>query len=226
MVERSWAREILSATGWLSRQTREFQAEIFQRAVPVRYEAGDVIYRVGDPGGGLYGVVSGAAMVLAAPPGETPHFLHLLTPGEWVGELPFLCREPRRVGLKAALRTEMIYLSLEAIEHIARCDAMATRRFTQIHMQHLDILMRAYCDLQNPIEHRRIALALLRVYALENTPIPLAQAELGMLANTSRKTVNAALRRFASAGWVKTGYRSVTITDLESLGRFAEDGTR
>jgi hypothetical protein len=32
--------------------------------------------------------------------------------------------------------------------------------------------------------------------ALENTPIRLAQAALGMLANASRKTVNAALHRF------------------------------
>jgi CRP-like cAMP-binding protein len=57
---------------------------------------------------------------------------------------------------------------------------------------------------------------------LENTPIPLAQAALGILSNTSRKTVNAALKRFEKSGWLKRGYRSITITNMKRLTRFAE----
>ena len=86
----------------------------------------------------------------------------------------------------------------------------------------LDILLRAFHDLQEPDEYRRIALALRRVIASENTPIPLTQSEVGMLSNVSRKTVNAALHRFVKAGWAKTGYRSITITNLKKLSRFAE----
>jgi hypothetical protein len=43
-----------------------------------------------------------------------------------------------------------------------------------------------------------------------------------MLSNASRKTVNAALQRFEKSGWVKRGYRSVTITHMKRLTRFAE----
>ncbi len=46
--------------GWLSQQPEEFQDEVFRRAVPVKYRAGEVIYRLGDPVGGIYGFVSGA----------------------------------------------------------------------------------------------------------------------------------------------------------------------
>ena len=101
-------------------------------------------------------------------------------------------------------------------------DPMATRRFTQIVMINLDIVMKAFYDMQEPDECRRIARALRRVAALENTPIPLAQDALGMLSNASRKTVNAALKRFADAGWLKKAYRSITVTNLEALTRFAE----
>jgi CRP-like cAMP-binding protein len=82
--------------------------------------------------------------------------------------------------------------------------------------------MRAFYDLQDPDEHRRIARALRRIMALENTPIPLSQAAIGILSNTSRKTVNAALQRFEKSAWVKRGYRSITITNMKRMTQYAE----
>lgn len=222
MVGPCRARDILSSIGWLSRQPDDFQVEVFKRAVAVKYATGDVIYRLGDPVGGIYGIVTGAVVASVAPWSATPHLLHVLTPGSWVGEGCFLSREPRRLGLQAAIETSAVYLSLDSMDQMAGRDPMATRRFTQILMMNLDIVLRAFYDMQEPDEYRRIARALRRVAALENTPIPLAQAALGMLSNTSRKTVNAALQRFAKAGWVNAAYRSITITNLKGLSRYAE----
>jgi CRP-like cAMP-binding protein len=224
LVGPSRARDILSGIGWLSAQPEEFQAEVFRRAVPVRFGAGDVVYRIGDPPGGIYGLVTGAVTASVAPPNALPHLLHVLTPGGWTGEGSSLSRQSRRIALQAAIDTAAVYLPLEQMDQMAGRDPMATRRFTQILMTNLDMVMTAFYDLQDPDEHRRIARALRRVAALENTPIPLAQAALGMLSTASRKTVNQALRRFAESGWVKTSYRSVIITDLKALTRYAEGG--
>jgi CRP-like cAMP-binding protein len=225
LVGPSRSRDVLSSIGWLSRQPGAFQEEVFQRSLPVRYAAGDVIYRHGDRPGGIYGVVSGAAIASMAPERAVPHILHVLTPGGWTGEGPFLSREPRRIELRAALDTKAVYLPLEAMDHMAARDPQVLRNFVQILLMNLDIVMRASYDLQDPDEHRRIARALRRVMTLENTPIPLAQAALGILANASRKTVNAALQRFEKSGWVKRGYRSITITSLKRLTHFAESGS-
>jgi CRP-like cAMP-binding protein len=222
VVGPSRARDILSTIGWLSLQPEEFQAEVFRRSVTVKFSAGDVIYRLGGPLGGIYGIVSGAVVVSAAPRNAMPHPLHMLSTGAWIGEGCFLSREPRRVGLQAAIDTTAIYLPIDCMDQMAGCDPLATRRFTQILLMNLDIVIRAFHDLQEPDEHRRVARSLRRVAPMENTPIPIAQSALGMLANTSRKTVNAALQRFAKAGWAKTGYRSVTVTNLKGLDRFAE----
>ena len=224
MVGPSRARDILSNIGWLSRQPEEFQAEIFKRAVPVKYSASDVIYRLGDPLGGVYGIVSGAVVVSVGPRDALPQLLHVLTPGAWIGEGCFLSREPRRVSLQAAIDTSAIYLPIDAMDQMAGRDPMATRRFTQILLMNLDIVVRAFYDSQEPDEHRRIARSLRRIAAMENTPIPLAQSALGILANLSRKTVNAAMQRFSEEGWVKTGYRSFTITDMKGLSHFADSG--
>ena len=53
-------------------------------------------------------------------------------------------------------------------------------------------------------------------------PIPLAQSELAVMANVSRKQVNGALKRFAAAGWLQRSYRSITIRDVEALRRLAD----
>ncbi len=218
MVGPSRARDILSSIGWLAGQPEDFQEEVFRCARPVRYPAGSVIYRIGDPLGGIYGVVAGA---LVAPRNLAPQIVHVLTPGNWIGEGPFLSREPRRVELRATIDSSAIYLPLDSMDRMAGRDPMATRRFTQIMMRNLDIVLRAFHDLQQSDEYRRIALALRRVVPRENTPIPLSQQALGILSNTSRKTVNAAMKRFAGAGWLRSAYRSVTLLDLEGLTRYA-----
>jgi CRP/FNR family cyclic AMP-dependent transcriptional regulator len=220
----SKARDILSSIGWLSKQPEKFQAEVFKRAVLIKGRTGEVIYRIGDSVGGIYGVVSGAVTVSVAPPNATPQLLHVMTPGGWTGEGSFLSREPRRVTLQAAIESTCAYLPLDAMDQMATRDPMATRRFTQILVMNLDIVLRAFYELQEPDEHRRIAYALRRIASIENAPIPLAQSALGVLSNASRKTVNATLQQFNEAGWVETAYRSVTITDLAALGRFAEGG--
>jgi CRP-like cAMP-binding protein len=222
LVGPSRARDILSSIGWLARQPAAFQDEVFRRSVPVQYAAGDVVYRLGDKPGGIYGIVSGAAIASMAPPRALPHILHVLTPGGWIGEGPYLAREARRIELRAALDTKAVYLPLGAMDHMTARDPLVLRNFVQILMMNVDIVMRASYDLQDPDEHRRIARALRRIMALENTPIPLAQAALGILANASRKTVNAALQRFQKSGWVRCGYRSVTITNMKRLTQFAE----
>jgi CRP/FNR family cyclic AMP-dependent transcriptional regulator len=225
LVGPSRARDILSSIGWLSRQPEAFQEEVFRRSVPVRYAAGEIIYRLGDPLGGIYGCVSGAVIASIAPGRSVPHIFHVLTPGGWTGEACFLSREPRRIELRAALDTQAVYLPLDAMDQMAARDPQLLRNFVQMLMMNLDIVIRSAYDLQDPDEQRRIARALRRVMALENTPIPLAQAALGILANTSRKTVNAALQRFEKSGWVKRGYRSITITNMKRLTQFAESGS-
>lgn len=222
LISSSKARDVLSSTGWLARQSQAFRADVFQRASLVQYAAGEVVYLMGDPLGGIYGVVSGAVVVMLAPPKATPQPMHVITAGGWIGEGPFLSREPRRAGLRAATDTQALYLPLDAMDQMASQDPTVIRRFTQILLINVDVLVRAFYDLQDPDEYRRIARSLRRVVASEGVPIPLTQTALGIMSNASRKTVNAALQRFEKAGWVKTGYRAITITDLEGLREYAE----
>jgi CRP-like cAMP-binding protein len=218
------ARAVLSAEGWLSRQPEAFQDEVYGRSGLVHFAAGDVIFRYGDPLGGLYGIVSGALLVTIGPPEESPKLLHVLERGRWVGEGCFLVREPRRIGLQAATDAELLHLPLEAMDRMAADDPLMTmRRIVQVLMGNLDILARAYSDLQSLDPDRRIAAALLRLNANPGAPIRVSQTDLGVLSGTSRKAVNRVLRRFASDGLTTTGYRFVAVRDADRLTRFVRD---
>jgi len=221
-VDRTEAESLLARHGWLSQQPKAFQLQVLRRSTLTHFARGATIYRAGDRLGGLYGIVAGAVLVTKAPPGATPRLLHVGLPGSWIGEGPFLVRERRRVGLHVALDCWAMHLPLHAMDHIASQDPLAVRRFTKILMLNLDILGRAFYDLQHPDASRRVALALLRITAVEGSVIPLSQADLGVMSNTLRKQVNAASRLFSLEGWVRTSYRRITLVDPDALRRFAE----
>lgn len=214
-------RAVLTRVGWLSQQPEAFQSEVLRRGRLMHFAPGDAIFHIGDPPGGVYGIVRGAVTVTLAPPTEIPRPFHVGLAGSWIGEGPFLVREPRRVGMQAAIETWAVLLPLDAMEQMARDDPEAMRCFIKILMMNLDILVRAFYDIQDPNDDRRVALALLRLTRGPHDSVPLTQATLGEMSGVSRKHVNAALKRFVAAGYAAKGYRSITVRNIAALSELA-----
>ncbi len=166
--------------------------------------------------------MSGAIAVSIAP-GETgPHFAHLARPGAWIGEAAFFTGEPRRVALEAATESVLMHLPLQAMKRMASKDADAIRRFGQIAISNFDTAVGVVNDLMIPEPARRIAAVLVRSAGAHGEPkVDLSQAELGILANASRKLVNQALKRFAASRWVMPGYGMIAVLDVAALEDFA-----
>lgn len=223
-ISREQAVSIISERGWLSFLPEKFRTDLLRHAVLQHFASGDVIYRLGDPLGGIYGLVTGTVTVNIAPAEHVPQLIHLGVPGAWTGEGCFLTRQPRRLELRALVATSMMHVPLEALDRMAARDPNVIRYVAQSVMMGVDILIRVIHDLQWPDATRRVAAVLQRATWIGEVPIPLTQAEVGAMANASRKQVNAALQRFAAAGWVSNTYRSITIIDPEALRRFASEG--
>src|SRR5262245_60836361 len=220
MDMRDEAGIFLAHHGWLARQHAEFRAEGLDRAVVERFMAGEAVYHLGDPLGGICGVASGLLSITAAPGRAIPRLIHLSTPGAWTGEGCFLTAEPRRIGLRAIADSVLLHLPLGAMEQIAARDPWNTRRFGQIALFDIDITLRVIHDLLITDPDRRIGAVLLRAGGSGAAPIPLSQSDIGGMANASRKQVNYALRRFAEAGWVEHSYRTTTVVDAPGLRVF------
>lgn len=208
--------------GWLSRQPEAFREEVLRRCFVQDYAAGKAMYHLGDPMGGIYGLVRGMLAVTAAPGTALPRMFHVGLPGVWTGEGPYLTGEPRRLTLAAASDCRMLHLPLDAMEQMTEANPKAARCFAQIPMMNIDVLLRVIADLLIKEPDRRLAAVLVRVGA-SGAAVPLPQAEVAELACVTRKQVNFALKRFAAAGWVSHGYRSLTLLDPPALARFAAE---
>jgi CRP-like cAMP-binding protein len=224
MLTRSAAERVLGERGWLAQQPPAFRAEVLRRATLADFAHGAVVFRLGDPPGGIYGMVSGIVTMTTAPETELPRLIHLGDAGTWTGEACFVTREPRRVEVRALVDTTMMHLPLSAMDAMAASDPGVARSFARILVASVDILIRVVHDLQKRDATRRVASVLQRfASSIGDAPIPLSQAELGELANASRKQVNGVLRRFAAAGCVATTYRSLRVLDPGKLRRLAAD---
>jgi CRP-like cAMP-binding protein len=81
-----------------------------QAAEVVRFAAGDVIVRQGDPGDAVYALTDGAAEVWIEDPPQQPVLLRTMRSGQLFGETAVLYRGPRSATIKA--KTDLIALKL------------------------------------------------------------------------------------------------------------------
>lgn len=217
---------IMRSTGWLAMMPEAFSADVLRRSLLKHYAPGKAIFQMGDPPGGIYGLVSGCLSLSSSPPDAAPQRIHIGATGAWTGEGCFMTRQPRRGEMRALTEVRMLHLPLQAMEDMAAADPMAVRAFAVISILGVDVLFRVIHDLQVRDVDRRIASVLHRLsVAAANANIPLSQSDVGEMANVSRKRVNVAFQRFTEAGWLAkpTGYRSIRITDPDALRLFVHE---
>lgn len=225
-ISKSRAERVISERGWLTLVPEAFRTEVLRRSVLLHFAPGETVFRLDDPPGGVYGLVAGTVSVSLAPAGATPRLILLGVPGHWTGEGCFLTRKPRKAELRAVVETTMLHLPLDAMDQMAARDPAVVHHVALMLMMTVEFLLRVIHDLQKPEADRRIASVLQRTTWIGEAPIPLTQSEVGVMANASRKQVNAAIKRFCEAGWLTNTYRSIAITNPGALRRFAErDGT-
>jgi len=222
-VSRARAELIMSERGWLPLLPEAFRNEVLRRSTLLRFAPGDTVFRLNDPAGGIYGLVTGTVSISFAQPGATPRLILLGIPGHWTGEGCFITRKPRKAEITAVVDTTMLHLPLGAMDQMAARDPTVVHHVALMLMMTVEVLFRVIDDLQKADVHKRIASVLERTSWIGKAPIPLTQTEIGLMANASRKQVNAALKRFSDAGWLTNTYRSICITDPDELRRFVEE---
>lgn len=221
-LTREAAERIMCEGGWLAHMPVSFRSTLLRNAILLRFAPDQAIFRFGDPVGGIYGLVAGAVTINTAPPDAAQRLIHLGMPGAWTGEGCFMTGQPRRAEMRALGAAVLMHVPLDAMEQMAAQDPSVVRAFGVNSVLQVDVLIRIVHDLQKRDASRRIASVLQRAAWLGDMPIPLSQADLGVMANASRQQVNAAMQRFTAAGWVKYTYRSVSVTHPEALRCYSE----
>jgi CRP/FNR family transcriptional regulator, cyclic AMP receptor protein len=219
------ARDVASRHGWLSQTPPSFCRAVLDRCTLQKVAAGATIYATGDPPGGMYGLISGAFRVSVAQGERGPYFAHFFGPGDWFGEGPAISGRSRIVGLCAARDSELLHLSLRSVDDILREQPASWRLFAALTLGKLEVAMWAIDDLMMRDSFKRFVAVLLRLggcrAATPSGEAPIAvhvsQDDLAAMANVSRSTANAILRRLEAGGHIKQSYRQIAIVSPDGL---------
>lgn len=221
------ACEIASRVGWLSQTPPAFRTAVLDRCVLQAFEPDETIYMTGDASGEIYGLISGGVSVSLATGERGPFFAHFFQPGTWFGEGPLISGRPRIVGISAIRQTMLLQLPQHSMEEILRDDPNSWRHIALLTLAKLEVAISVVDDLMIRDSIQRLVAVLLRLGGCRHaTPaarkaivVDVSQEDLAAMANLSRGTANAMLRKLEEAGEITISYRQHTILKPDALRR-------
>ena len=224
------AHAIVSREGWLSFTPPPFRQTVLGHCKLEALKAGATIYSVGDPPGGMYGLVRGSFALSIAPGERGPYVAHFARPGTWVGEAAAFTEQPRRISLAVTRDLKFLHLPLPAIREIVTADPGAWRFFGLAAIAHNDTAIGAADDLLIRDHVKRSVAVLLRLGGCRyltpsgSSPIEIdvSQEDLAVMTNLARTTAGSVLRTFEASGHIKVSYRRVSILAPDKLREMLE----
>jgi CRP-like cAMP-binding protein len=187
------------------------------------------LFHQGDPGTGLYVVVSGLVKVVVTSEDGEEMVLVTLGPGEALGELSIVDGGPRSASAEALEPTVALLITREVLIDLATRD----RGLTEALLQALGGLLRrlteqasdlVFLDLPGRVAKLLAGLAAERGSATADgieLDATLTQTDLAGMVGASRQSVNQILQGFARRGYLQVRGRRIVIHRLDLVRRRA-----
>ena len=221
------ARSFLLANGWLAEEESWLQKSLLNACELRSLPPESFTHHVGDPSGGIYGIVSGGIGVLLPSRNLELMLCHVLRPGTWFGYGPILTGKTRSLTFQAVEPSVSVYVSYATLQKLITDRPAIGLRLAALSERNITFAISTIGDLMIASGERRIAAVLSRisrpVTASQEQPYPirLSQAQVGQMANASRDRVNAALSKFSKKGWIKVSFKLIEVTNLQALEKHA-----
>lgn len=229
MIDPGADLDVLVRAGWLSHVPAAFAQRVLGAGTLRRLEKGEYLYHLGDPPGGLYGLVSGAVGIAIASSHRGESFAHIGQPGFWCGEAAVLTGQPRRIGVWATRRTVTFHVPLAKLEALVEETPETWRWLGLLAVLNLDAALGCADDLMIRDPRRRCLAVLLRLAAhasTTNVEVNISQEDLASMANVSRTVASEMLREMQQHGWLEVTYRRLVLKDLAALHQEARGDHR
>ena len=223
-------RLALASGSWFAGLSPSTGAAIVDAVTRRNFRPGDALFRQGDPGAGLYVLLSGEGRITGSSADGIPALIGILRAGDWTGFLAALDGGPYAFSAEMVTDGVAACLSVAAVERIFGSDVGT---FRMLVAPELTIARRNYhffLETHGRPPLRRVAERLMSLgrwpYAKQSGPLaPLdhvSQDDLAAATRLSRQRINTALRELQQRGFIDTGYGRVCVIDPIGLGRLAE----
>lgn len=221
------AISLLWRVGWFSSLPEAVRAALGAVARVRRCAADEVLFVVGDPPGGLYGLESGCLAIEAAQSDSAPQKSLLVHPGAWIGEGSIIGRESRMIGVWATRPSIVLAIGLAALRRVAIRSPELWRHIACLSLENHGRTIGLAQDLMLRGSRERLTALLARLAGLRDAHPPArpmvdaTQSEIAAIANLSRGVVSALLLDMERAGLVSLRRAGVEILDAGQLLRAA-----
>jgi CRP-like cAMP-binding protein len=194
--------------------------------------ANERIYFEGDEAGYLYLVAMGKVKLVRNTTSGREVLLDILHGGEYFGSLTILGGRVHTETAIAQTDCCILQISAEDFEQILSDHPDVTRKVLEAVSQRLADSQEIVKQLSTDTVEQRTASALLRLARklgeARGTSVliqlPFSRQDLAAMTGSTTETVSRVMSRFSEEGWVKSGRKWVTITDLKRLEELAKRG--
>lgn len=185
------------------------------------YEPGRLIYLQDTDAHQFYYIASGTVKIFISSDDGGERTLTRHHAGDLIGEAAFFDKQPRVSSAVAVTKCELVSVDRPHLEAV-----FAARPDLAISM--LEYLARTVRLLSGHVDgtflpaDRRVARHLLSL-PVEDGMVHSTHEEIGFSVGVSRVMVSRVLGDFERRGWIKTGYRVLTLLERETLKKYAEN---
>ena len=211
---------------WFAALPGELQESLLAAAQVQRLDAGQRLFRRGDPPSGLYAVVEGAMRIGAVSQDGKEALLTLVEPPYWFGEISLFDGQPRTHDAFAEGPCTLLLVPQAALLALLERQPQYWRDFALLMSHKLRLAFIALEQMSLLPAAPRLARRLLMIaenYG-EGEPrrvIHLAQEQLALMLAISRQTTNQILKELQAQGIVRLSYGEIEILDLGRLRQAA-----
>lgn len=197
-----------------------------------RLEPKETLFRRGDPGNQLYGILSGSLKVMTTAMDGRDVLFGLMGPGEVLGEIALLDSEERSATVVAVEATELLTLHRRDLLPFLESHPRATIGLATVLAARVRRLSERTEDRQTlPLPERMAKRLLALADELGRRPIVggpvevrLSQQDLADMVGTTRESVNKQLRRWQQEGLIGLGRGRVILEQPDAIAAVAERG--
>lgn len=185
------------------------------------YEPGRLIYLQDTEANQFYYVASGTVKIFISSDDGGERTLALHRAGALIGEAAFFDKQPRVSSAVAVTECGLVSVDRPHLEAVfAAHPALAISMLE--YLARTVRLLSAHVDGAFLPADRRVARHLLSL-PVEGGSVHSTHEEIGFSVGVSRVMVSRVLGDFERKGWIKTGYREITLTDRPALTIFISD---
>ena len=219
-------RACLQGGHWFSALPTALQDALLAAAQVQRLDAGQRLFRRGDPPSGLYAVVEGAMRIGAVNAQGKEALLTLIEAPSWFGEVSLFDGQPRTHDAFAEGACTLLLVPQAALLDLLERQPQFWRDFALLMSQKLRLAFIALEQMSLLPAAPRLARRLLMIaenYG-EGEPrrvIHLAQEQLALMLAISRQTTNQILKELQAQGIVRLSYGEIEILDFARLRQAA-----